>query len=698
MMVQRRPVVPTRLHHLSRPLLFRAANFLDEADRVHALHHVGIPYRPPPPPPANGQPQGGQPAVTKQQKKQAEVQRRRQQRIQKKMAGQQQQQKQKQRRKEAVEAGMPSEEGLAQSGMSMGVDTTGIAAAIVEANAREMTDMVAKTFHLEGGSGDDGGDESEGDGDGDGDNDNENMEDIAADDDIGVDEAGKEEKKKESGDEEQESPKEKEKEEEGVSEEDAAAAKALVAAAREAVNQTEEGGADANAKSDDKSDDNANDQKKGANDNDLATKVPTKPALLRAPPDPDTLLSRLNTRRLYQRAKHYRSHPEKYAANNMVAVPTNKTVEQIADDEWDYLLEWQRWRNRAVILRYKKERKGEDIDEAELQRLISLIDKPRLPTKYELLMFSPCPKAVTVLASYPRSGNSLCRALFERSALRVTGSDMRGGLIEHDLVGEAAVSAQRVQYVKTHYPERRGAPQFRARRVVLLVRNPFDAIQSYWNLMVTNTHTNTAEFSDEQKELAKKHFADVARKEIQVWKDFHEFWLSKDIDLLLVRYEDLIRHTSECVRRIMAFTLEVKNMATFFGPRVDRVIKEEELEKLGSYKPRSGGIGKSLKNYPPELMQEMTSGLPDILGRMGYDENFLVPDKELWDKTPPLDGYACQWDGTKPAEGEEESTIVINGGPLVRTPELDTNWREVKKSLGLLKDVKCDCARCRAGR
>ena len=183
-----------------------------------------------------------------------------------------------------------------------------------------------------------------------------------------------------------------------------------------------------------------------------------------------------------------------------------------------------------------------------------------------------------------------------------------------------------------------------------------------------------------------------------MWKDFHEFWLSKDIDLLLVRYEDLIRHTSQCVRRIIAFTLEVKNMATFFGPRVDRVIKEEDLEKLGSYKPRSGGIGKSLKNYPPELIQEMTSGLSEILGRMGYDENFLIPDKELWDKTPPLDGYACQWNGTKPAEGEEESTIVINGGPLVRTPELDTNWREVKKSLGLLKDVKCDCARCRAGR
>ena len=448
MMMQRRPVVPTRLHHLPRHLLFRVANFLDEADRVHALHHVGIPYRPPQPAhngrQGQGQPQAAQP-VTKQQRKQAEIQRRRQERIRKRMAEQQQQ-----RRKEAVEAGMPSEEGLAQSGMSMGVDTTGVAAAI-EANAREMTDMVAKSFHLEDGSGDDDVDKSEGDGD----NDNENMEDMAdADDDTGDGAEEEEKKEKEIGDHEKEMPKEEEK----VSEEDAAAAKALVAAAREAVNQTEEGAdasdASARTSADDKA--SADDQKKDDNDKAKQATGPTKPAPLHAPPDPVTLLSRLNTRRLYQRARHYKAHPETYAANNMVAVPPNKTVEEIANDEWDYLLEWQKWRNRAIILRYKKDKKGEDIDEAELQRVCDLIIKPRLPTKYELLMFSPCPKAVTVLASYPRSGNSLCRTLFERCALRVSGSDMRGGLIEHDLVGEAAVSAQRVQYVKTHYPERRG--------------------------------------------------------------------------------------------------------------------------------------------------------------------------------------------------------------------------------------------------
>ena len=53
------------------------------------------------------------------------------------------------------------------------------------------------------------------------------------------------------------------------------------------------------------------------------------------------------------------------------------------------------------------------------------------PPKYELLLFQQCPRAVAVLASYPRSGNSLMRTLYEHTTLRVTGSDMQGGLAQH---------------------------------------------------------------------------------------------------------------------------------------------------------------------------------------------------------------------------------------------------------------------------
>lgn len=119
-----------------------------------------------------------------------------------------------------------------------------------------------------------------------------------------------------------------------------------------------------------------------------------------------------------------------------------------------------------------------------------------------------------------------------------------------------AVGANMVQFVKTHFPERMGTPPFQASRAVLLVRNPFDAMESYFNLMMTGTHTNS--LSDEIREKTKKVFEEYVMKEIRVWKAFHEFWLNQDIPILFIRYEDLIRNPPAVMMRVIQFTLEIK--------------------------------------------------------------------------------------------------------------------------------------------
>ena len=46
------------------------------------------------------------------------------------------------------------------------------------------------------------------------------------------------------------------------------------------------------------------------------------------------------------------------------------------------------------------------------------------------------------------------------------------------------------QRIKTHFPERRGYLTYSTtKRIILLVRNPYDSIDSYWNMCCTNTHT-----------------------------------------------------------------------------------------------------------------------------------------------------------------------------------------------------------------
>mmetsp|Transcript_3125 Transcript_3125/g.5272 ORF Transcript_3125/g.5272 Transcript_3125/m.5272 type:complete len:613 (-) Transcript_3125:1225-3063(-) len=416
--------------------------------------------------------------------------------------------------------------------------------------------------------------------------------------------------------------------------------------------------------------------------------------------DADTLLARLNTRRLYKRLLHYRredrrrlaEHLAKYAnadgdgdtnGNGIVEesivdiyegdlknhktanriYPKNMTISQMAQKEWNDLLVVAGMRNQGKELPYDP-----------------------FPTQYELLLFSATQRAVAALASYPRSGNSLMRTMYEHTSLRVTGSDMQGGLAKHDLVGEMSVGCDKVQFVKTHFPERRGSPQFRCCRAVLLVRNPFDAIESHYNLMMTGTHTQN--ISPEIREKATKYWEEFAVKEIRVWKNFHKYWLQQQIPILLVRYEDLIREPAKVMSRVVQFVLEINDMGSFFGDRIDRCIKEQqEIERLGSYKPRSGGIGKSLAKYSPELIEKMKAeGFEEILEALHYGDLLKKPVEE-WSKLPFLPEHALEFESS-------QDLIVVNQGDLSRTEKESTKWNMVKKELG----IHCDCVHCKAKR
>ena len=90
---------------------------------------------------------------------------------------------------------------------------------------------------------------------------------------------------------------------------------------------------------------------------------------------------------------------------------------------------------------------------------------------------------------------NILQSLLERITNIVTGSDTRPDrtlskalAVKHDLVGEGITNHKRAPIIKTHFPERRGYMMYNATRIILLVRNPYDAIDSYWNMCCTNTH------------------------------------------------------------------------------------------------------------------------------------------------------------------------------------------------------------------
>jgi uncharacterized protein YejL (UPF0352 family) len=216
-------------------------------------------------------------------------------------------------------------------------------------------------------------------------------------------------------------------------------------------------------------------------------------------------------------------------------------------------------------------------------------------------------------------------------------------------------------------------------------------MESYFNLMMTNTHDTS--ISDEQRQKHAKVFSDMALKEIQVWRDFHEYWLNQKIPLLVIRYEDLIRYTDKVIAKVIRFVLEINDMR-FFEKRIDRCIREEQIERLGSYRPRSGGIGKSLSKYSPELLQQINMGILSTMEKFGYGE-MLVPTPSEW-KVEPLDQYGVEIAGPQKAQ-----PMIINGERgLVRGPKRHTNWRAVRQQVDNTdkNDKKCTCYKCLKGR
>jgi len=445
--------------------------------------------------------------------------------------------------------------------------------------------------------------------------------------------------------------------------------------------------------------------------------------------DPGVLLARLNTRRLRERCKwrHRRQQRQgrrclrcggardvddeaddgdrrqEEAPPPPPPLAAGRTTSELALDEYrstrgrlypDQQQQQQPEQRRSCC--YRQYRQFPYPPELELLRYLGKTDEDFLggvvPRRNDDGGASNCKYGdkgggATLLVSYPRSGNSLARSLLERATGIVTGSDTRPDRVlsrqlsgRHRLVGEGVIDGRRVAFVKTHWPERRGHTPFWARRAVLLVRNPYDAIDSYWNMNATKSHDRT--LTDDAYEKYRDKFDALVANEIGVWMRFHRYWLRdrQNFPVLVVRYEDLISDPERQVRRILRFALETgddggSGLPEYWSNRVAHVFrsaaaanattveKEDAFRKceclgkkhgkrgddqnepeddkrqrmmnngttalsdrLGTYKPRcnsSRAIGKSLRRYRDEQLRYIHSVAEELSDANGDNDNYL---------------------------------------------------------------------------
>mmetsp|Transcript_56941 Transcript_56941/g.64962 ORF Transcript_56941/g.64962 Transcript_56941/m.64962 type:complete len:353 (-) Transcript_56941:222-1280(-) len=238
-----------------------------------------------------------------------------------------------------------------------------------------------------------------------------------------------------------------------------------------------------------------------------------------------------------------------------------------------------------------------------------------------------------LLTSYPRSGNTYTRLTLERLTGIFTGSSWDAkpkdgwvnDLYEHGFLGEG-VKDNRVWIVKTHFPERtadfRGPEE--AQKVIHVVRNPFDVIDSYFNLIMAKKQDLSIDESEYPRFAS--IFDDHVREEVRVWKEYETFWTKIDMPVLFVKYEDLRANFDPLAKGILQFLLNSLDISgSEYTPRLESLVKTG-VKQL--YKPRVATKYKSLRHYSHDQLRLILTELHDFLLQYDFltDELFAQPE------------------------------------------------------------------------
>lgn len=347
-------------------------------------------------------------------------------------------------------------------------------------------------------------------------------------------------------------------------------------------------------------------------------------------PDASTRLERLNTRRWNKRQQQKGECQNIDCENNNDNNKTwsSRSLAALAKDEW----------NETVTNENDNQQSSKENDN---HRRSIIMNPPLLQFYNDTIRHNKqrlFGTGTTCLASYPRSGNTLLRSLLETVTGFVTSSDTRPdrnlsiALAEKPpyFVGEGlapknqtplsafltprskSCRLQPPPICKTHWPERIGCHIYDCQRVILLVRNPFDATDSYWHMNLTNTHTEkvapniTEEHRDFYESLVKHEI-------LNVWISFLDYYWKEcskhKVPLLFVRYEDLVLNPRDELQRILQFSCQSSSekeiKSDWWKNRLEEVTKDANSDS----KKSSGGEKRKTDNYGYRSSSSATDAL-----------------------------------------------------------------------------------------
>ena len=136
----------------------------------------------------------------------------------------------------------------------------------------------------------------------------------------------------------------------------------------------------------------------------------------------------------------------------------------------------------------------------------------------------------------------------------------------------------------------------------MLIRNPYDAIISWWNHVKAKDVSGEGLDEDElQKSLMTKEFCDFAIVEVEHWRILHLDWLHLVDDLLIIHFE-MMKQSPEMYLKYILNYLNIPLLKN----RLNCLKKHPHLK----YKRTK----KELKQYPicPEVIPMLEKAIKDV--------------------------------------------------------------------------------------
>lgn len=265
--------------------------------------------------------------------------------------------------------------------------------------------------------------------------------------------------------------------------------------------------------------------------------------------------------------------------------------------------------------------------------------KPRmsiLRERYSPVEWHRTRRADAFILSFPKTGRTWLRLMLHECLEQLKGVDVTDPLSLEGF-GEVHGDVPRIRVLHDDEPHfkhphqlRRTKERYRGKRVVLLVRDPRDAIVSLWFQM-------TRRWKILDKDL--NEFLWQSRGSLRSMVRYYNIWLENwDVpqQTLLVRYEDMLADPLSWLREVLGFlgiegVSEEVLVEAVEQNRIDRVrdreaslsydkrLKPGDVDDPESYKARRGVAGGFVDYLSPEDIERATRFIREHMNpRYGY--------------------------------------------------------------------------------